>query len=57
VHHAACSNVKHPRRHGEKYAVVQLDHVAVFGLAAKSPYDVTFMVEKRMVPVADSHRR
>jgi len=57
VHRAACCDVKHPRRHCEKHAVVQLDNEAVFGLAAKSPYDVTFMVEKRMMPVADPHRR
>ena len=53
----ARGGIKHPRRHGEKQPVAQLDNVTVFGLAAKSPHDVTFLVEKRMMPVADSHRR
>jgi hypothetical protein len=57
VHRAACSGIKHPRRHGEKYAVVQLDNEAVFRLAAKSLYDATYMVKKRMMPVANSHRQ
>jgi hypothetical protein len=53
----AHSGIKHPRRHCEMHTIAQLDNEAVFGLAAKSPHDMTFMVEKRMMPVADSHRR
>ena len=37
------------------HTIAQLDNEAVFGLAAKSPYDVTFMVEKRKMPVTDSY--
>jgi hypothetical protein len=57
AHGIAGGGVEHPRWHSEKHAITQLDNVAVFGLAAKSPHDVTFMVEERMMPVADSHRR
>ena len=48
--------IKHPRRHCKMHTIAQLDNEAVFGLA-KSPYDVTFMVEKRMMLVTDSHLR
>jgi hypothetical protein len=37
--------------------IAQLDDVAVFGVSAKTPHDVTFVVEERMIPVTDSHRR
>jgi hypothetical protein len=57
AHGIARGGIEHPRRHCENHAIAQLDNVTVFGLSAKSPHDVTFMIEKRMMPVADSHRR
>jgi hypothetical protein len=57
AHGIARGGIEHPRRHCEKHAITQLDNVAVFDASAKSPHDVTFMVEKWMMPVADSYRR
>jgi hypothetical protein len=49
----ARGGIQHPRRHGKKHAIAQLDDEAVFGASPKAPHDVTVMIEKWMMPVAN----
>jgi hypothetical protein len=54
---AAEVGIEHPGRNGQDRTVRELDDVTVFDQATKPPHEAAFVIEKRMMPVADSHRR
>jgi hypothetical protein len=57
VHGTAPSGIEHPRRNCEEQAIAELDEVTIFGVTPKAPHDMAFMVEERMMLVADSYGR
>jgi hypothetical protein len=54
---AAGVGIEHPGRNGQDRAVRQLDDVTFFGQAPKASHDLAYVIKKRMMPVAYSHRR
>jgi hypothetical protein len=52
----ARSTIQHPRRHRKEKTIAQLDDVTLLGMSSQATHDVAFLVEERMMPVADSHR-
>ena len=37
--------------------IAQLDNITLIGASSQATHDVTFVIEVRMMPVANSHRR
>jgi hypothetical protein len=54
---AASIGIEHPGRNGQDRAVRELDDVALLGQAPKPPHEVAFVIEKGMMPIANSHWR
>jgi hypothetical protein len=49
--------IKHPCRNGQEQAICELDDITLFNSGAKPPYDTRLVIEKGMMPIANSHRR
>jgi hypothetical protein len=54
---AASVGIEHPGSNSQDGTVSELDDEALFGPATKAPHEMTLVIEKGMMAIANAHRR